>query len=86
MVNDEPFNVSVNPLNPAGLSVVEKNLTGTSYQLCNLCSVSCRPLINIENLYFTDSNGLSYSDIHNIPCLLAKSSAIAKYFYFSNKY
>ena len=85
VVKDEPFNVSVNPLNPTGLTVIEKSLTETSHEPCYQCPVSHSQLMNIENLYFSEASGLIYPVINNIPCLLAKSATLGTHFSYFNK-
>ena len=78
VIYNELFEVNYNPLNPSGLTIIEKN-TDDVNQADFICPNTGQILINYnENLLYSPKGYLAYSVIKSIPCLL-KENAILSY-------
>ncbi len=74
------FDYSVNPLNPTGLIIIEKNSKSTSKDSVLACPVTKKELKLIRNSYFCEDSLLAYPIIDNIPCLLPHNAVIATHY------
>lgn len=64
-------------INPTGVIVIEKSISG-SPQLPNFaCSISKMPLENAEDCLYNRESGLAYPKIMGIPCLKAEQAIVA---------
>jgi SAM-dependent methyltransferase len=79
VVEHRLFDVSVNPLNPTGLIVIQKNGDSEVFEpLC--CPISKSDLIKESNSYFSKESLLAYPIIDEIPCLLPQNAILATKF------
>lgn len=73
------FDVSLNPLNPTGLIIIEKNFNSQVLNpLC--CPITKANILNKNNAYFSIESLLAYPIINEIPCLLSQNAVVATKF------
>lgn len=73
------FEISSNPLNPTGLTIIKKEFNSESLNpLC--CPLTKTDLIHRNNAYFSEESLLAYPIIDGIPCLMAESAIVATKF------
>lgn len=85
VIRDEPCDVFVNPLNPTGLTVIKKDRSDTFNEPNYTCPTCHSPLKKTGDLYYSESTGLIYPVINQIPCLLADSATLGTHFSHFNK-
>jgi ubiquinone/menaquinone biosynthesis C-methylase UbiE len=79
VVEERPFDISINPLNPTGLTVIrmpEAEPTSTDF----VCPVTRSPLVRQGDVYFSPESGLLYPVIDGQPCLLESSATLGLHF------
>ena len=79
VIVDKPFEVSVNPLNPTGLTVIcvaGDEPTATNF----VCPVTRSTLIRHRDVYYSPESGLIYPIIDGLPCLLQSSATLGLHF------
>ncbi len=79
VVEERPFDISINPLNPTGLTVIripEAKSAGTDF----VCPVTRSQLVCQRGVYFGPEGGLLYPIIDGIPCLLESSATLGLHF------
>jgi uncharacterized protein YbaR (Trm112 family) len=71
------FDFSVNPLNPTGLIIIEKNeIKANKPDL--VCPISKTSLVKInDNMLYSNESYLAYPILESIPCLLKENSILA---------
>jgi uncharacterized protein YbaR (Trm112 family) len=74
------FDLSMNPLNPTGLMIIEKNKDSSNSIEPLACPITQTDLVKYENEYFSPMSLLAYPIIGNIPCLLPQNAIIASHF------
>lgn len=75
------FDVHINPLNPTGLIIIEKNRRNRKVVADPLiCPVTKTPLELIKNAYFSKKGLLVYPIIDGVPCLLGDNAVIATHY------
>ena len=75
------FDVCVNPLNPTGILLIEKN--GKATNACKdpfVCPITKTAIRKIKGAYFSESSFLVYPIIDNVPCLLSRLAVIATHY------
>jgi len=79
VIESRLFNDERNPLNPTGLTIIEKNLSFPDKFNQNIlaCPVSKTPLIMVANSYFCEESSLAYPILQGIPCLLRENAIVA---------
>jgi len=80
VIKNSPFGVCINPLNPTGLTIIEKKQKSQSAPSGYVCPISKKKLEKHENVLFSQETGLLYPIIDNIPCLLSTSAVLASHF------
>lgn len=71
--------ISVNPLNPSGIMIIEKNENGeTADPLC--CPLTKTGLIRRGEAYYSRESLLAYPILDGIPCLLPENAIVATHF------
>jgi ubiquinone/menaquinone biosynthesis C-methylase UbiE len=79
VVEDRPFGVSVNPLNPTGLTVLRKD-TAAAGKADYVCPVTRAPLDRYGDLFFCPVSGLIYPIVDGTPCLTGSNSVLGVHF------
>ncbi len=75
------FDVSVNPLNPTGLMIIEKKPRNNKIVHNPLaCPITKTPLELIKKSYFSKEGLLLYPIIDGVPCLLSDNAVIATHY------
>lgn len=74
------FDHIVNPLNPTGLLVIEKNAQASIADTSFACPVTGGKLEKQEDCYFAPESLLAYPIIGGIPCLLPENAILASGF------
>lgn len=75
------FDVSLNPSNPTGLIIIEKDPKNNKVVHNPLiCPITKTPLELIKNSYFSKEGLLVYPIIDEIPCLLSDNAIIATHY------
>ncbi len=82
VLEHRPFDVSVNPLNPTGLLVIQAPRAKKIGAPANpfACPITRAPLEQIKNAYFSKKGLFVYPVIDGVPCLLQKNAVIATHF------
>ncbi|MDP2641223.1 MAG: methyltransferase domain-containing protein [Candidatus Yanofskybacteria bacterium] len=75
-----PFDISVNPLNPTGLLVLEASRKSQVPQNPLMCPIAKTPLHKVKGSYFSKGGLFAYPIIDGIPCLLADNAVIATHY------
>lgn len=79
VLEERPFEVSINPLNPTGLTVIrvpeEKPATSDF-----VCPVTRSSLLRQREVYYAPESGLLYPVIDGLPCLLESSATLGLHF------
>jgi len=71
--------ISVNPLNPSGIMIIEKNENGEMADpLC--CPLTKTGLIRRGEAYYSRESLLAYPILDGIPCLLPENAIVATHF------
>lgn len=81
VVEHRLFDVYSNPLNPTGLTIIEKD-TSNKKVINNplICPITKKPLELIKNSYFSKEGFLVYPIIDGIPCLMKNNAIIATHY------
>jgi uncharacterized protein YbaR (Trm112 family) len=75
------FDVSLNPLNPTGIMIIQKKGSAVSPPTNPLCCPITRTnMVKDKNAYFSPESLLAYPIIDEIPCLLSQNAIIATKF------
>ena len=75
------FDLCSNPLNPTGLTVIQKNCNSNSKVETPLaCPISKTDLSLLKGSYFSKESLLAYPIINNIPCLLPNNAIVATHY------
>ncbi len=81
IVEHRLFDVSINPLNPTGLLVIEKNgsrsAPASPYLACPHTKARLTPF---DDSLFAKESLLAYPKIQSIPCLLPQNALLATHF------
>lgn len=79
LIENRLFNDERNPLNPTGLTIIEKNSSFPDKLKSNIlaCPVSKTPLMMHGNSYYCKESSLAYPIIQGIPCLLRENAVVA---------
>lgn len=80
VIEHKLFDYSVNPLNPTGLTIIEKKIKSKSKENPLACPVTKKELKFIKNSYFCEQSLLAYPVIDEIPCLLPRNAIIATHY------
>jgi ubiquinone/menaquinone biosynthesis C-methylase UbiE len=80
VVMQRPFETSINPLNPTGLTVIRKGGARDGVQPSFVCPVTKSPLVRYGEAYFSAESGLIYPVVDGIPCMLASTSILGVHF------
>jgi ubiquinone/menaquinone biosynthesis C-methylase UbiE/uncharacterized protein YbaR (Trm112 family) len=80
VMEDRPFDVFINPLNPTGLTLIRKRTVEDLSISDFVCPITKTPLVKTENVYFSETSGLIYPVIDQIPCLLSSSATLGTHF------
>jgi uncharacterized protein YbaR (Trm112 family) len=81
VLEHKKMNVFSNPLNPTGLTIIEKtNNAGHTAKTGWACPVSHQMLAEQSGVLTNDSIGVSYPVIKNIPCLLPENVILTTHF------
>ena len=79
VIEDRPFGVSINPLNPTGLTVIRISKS-TSSATDFICPITQTPLVRHGDVFFGPESGLLYPVIDGLPCLLESSATLGLHF------
>lgn len=79
VVEERPFEISINPLNPTGLTVIRVP-DAEPAETCYVCPVTRSPLVRQGEVFFGQESGLLYPVIDGLPCLLASSATMGLHF------
>jgi len=77
VIENRPFDEHINPLNPTGLTVIEKYESSPYNEPKYICPVTRAILTRSESVYFSQEGGLLYPVIDNIPCLQESVAVLA---------
>lgn len=81
VICSRPFDISINPLNPTGLTILKKHGVFESETHINfICPVSKTALIKKDNVYYSAEGGLIYPIIDGLPCFLSNSAILGLHF------
>jgi ubiquinone/menaquinone biosynthesis C-methylase UbiE/uncharacterized protein YbaR (Trm112 family) len=80
VVENRPLDVSINLLNPTGLTIIKKNFLLGSKDISFICPVTKTKLERHDNVYFSRESGLMYPIIGDIPCLLDSNAILGSHF------
>lgn len=80
IVLSKPFEVSVNPLNPTGVTIIEKQVSRSRTTTGYICPVTKLNLTRYETVYFNQASGLIYPIVDNIPCLIESAAILGLHF------
>ena len=71
------FDHIVNPLNPTGLLIIEKNAKATAVQPQFSCPITGALLEKSGDCYFSSESLMAYPIVGGIPCLLSENGILA---------
>ncbi len=74
------FDFMINPLNPTGLLIIEKNKYAEPAKPTFICPATGGRLEMSDSCYFSPDSLMAYPIIDNIPCLLAENGLLASAF------
>ncbi|HXA02857.1 MAG TPA: methyltransferase domain-containing protein [Cytophagaceae bacterium] len=74
------FEYSSNPLNPTGLTIIEKETVESSPANPLACPITKAPLKEVKGSMYCEESLLAYPIIDKIPCLLSSNAVIASHF------
>ena len=74
------FDISSNPLNPTGLTIIEKTKKTESVENPLACPITKTNLIIKNNAYFSPKSLLAYPILNGIPCLCPQNAIVATHF------
>jgi ubiquinone/menaquinone biosynthesis C-methylase UbiE len=80
VIEHRPFNVFVNPLNPTGLTILQKKGNTFINEPNFICPISHTKLERFENVLFSEESGLMYPIINELPCLLETNAFLGTHF------
>lgn len=80
VITDRPFGVCINPLNPTGLTIIQKREIKTGVSPSFVCPLTKAPLSQSAGVYFSSQSGLIYPIIDGIPCLLSSAAIVGLHF------
>jgi ubiquinone/menaquinone biosynthesis C-methylase UbiE len=80
VIINRPFDIFINPLNPTGLTVIKKEFLDHVRRPGFVCPITKSPLSRANNVYFSETSGLIYPVIDQIPCLLSSSAILGTHF------
>ena len=77
VIENKLFDLSINHLNPTGITIIEKLSMGD--ETTELVCPATRTKLNIynHNLLYSDESFLAYPVIENIPCLLTENAILS---------
>lgn len=79
VIEDRPFGVSINSLNPTGLTVIriaKEASSATDF----VCPITKTQLVRHGDVFFGPDSGLLYPVIDGLPCLLESSATLGMHF------
>lgn len=77
VIENKLFKYSINPLNPSGITIIEK-LTAEENDCMLVCPATRKRLSEYnQNLLYSEESALAYPVINNIPCLLIENAILA---------
>lgn len=82
VVRHELFPISSNPLNPTGLTIIEKNPNPQEIPLPEspyACPVTQAPLALRDACFYAEKSLLAYPVLQTVPCLLAQNAIVASH-------
>lgn len=74
------FDFMINPLNPTGLLIIEKNVDAEPASPKFICPATGGKLNKSDSCYFSPDSLMAYPIIDSIPCLLAENGLLASAF------
>lgn len=79
VIRHEPFTVSLNPMNPTGLTVLRKQTINSSDRSADVfaCPRWKTPLRDLGEVYYSDEGLMAYPVIGGIPCLRVENGILA---------
>lgn len=80
VVESRPFGISVNALNPTGLTVIRKQGAAASAKPQFICPVTKAALERRDNVYFSPACGLIYPIVDGVPCLIDSAAVLGLHF------
>jgi ubiquinone/menaquinone biosynthesis C-methylase UbiE/uncharacterized protein YbaR (Trm112 family) len=80
VIEYRPFDYSVNPLNPTGIIMIEKEKVSDKVEFPLACPISKKPLSKFEDCFYCEQSLLAYPIIADIPCLLPQNAIVATHF------
>ncbi|MEX1189849.1 MAG: methyltransferase domain-containing protein [Bacteroidia bacterium] len=80
IVENRLFEHSINPLNPTGLTIIEKNASAPAAETIFICPVTGGSLAKEDDCYYAPESLLAYPIVGGIPCLLAENAILASGF------
>ncbi|MDT3427989.1 uncharacterized protein YbaR (Trm112 family) [Paenibacillus forsythiae] len=84
ILEHRPFDISLNPLNPTGLIIIQKDggaendPTGSQSPLC--CPLTKARIQRLKSAYYSPESMLAYPILDGIPCLLPQNAIVATHF------
>lgn len=84
VVEEQPFEININPLNPTGLTIIRVPEAKPA-KTCFVCPVTRSPLVRHGEVYFCPESGLIYPVIDGVPCLLESSATLGLHFETFNR-
>jgi len=84
VIEERPFGVSINPLNPTGLTIIRKPYS-TFVPPEFVCPVTKTQLLRRDEIFFGPESGLLYPIIDGLPCLLESSATLGLHFETFNR-
>ena len=75
-----PFDVVFNPLNPTGLTILQKIDKTKKNEANFICPISHTKLERFDNVFFSEKSGLMYPVINELPCLLKTNAYLGTHF------
>lgn len=80
VAESRPFGISVNALNPTGLTVIRKHGGTAPTQPQFVCPVTKAALQLRGNVYFSPACGLIYPIVDGVPCLIDSAAVLGLHF------
>lgn len=74
------FDYSANPLNPTGLTIIEKNSQARGLPTVLACPITKGALEKHDTAFYCPSSLLAYPSIMGVPCLLPDNAVVASHF------
>lgn len=82
IIEHRPFKISSNPLNPTGLTIIEKSANAKTEKNKSplACPITKTGLIRNNEAFYSPESLLAYPIIKNIPCLTPQNAIVATHF------